>query len=339
MAKPGFRNHRKFRRLVAALHIPEAHALGHVELLWSTTYETGSAYLGDEVDVELAAGWTGDPGALCSALLLCGGKTQGLIEEVEPGIYQVHDLLDHAPDYVGDRAKRALEAQEDKVCEHCGAIFRSPDARAHYCTDACRKLAWKAKQKGDGSGQMATDGDRPIRPPTSQATDQDGSRQVGTESDEVPSPAQPSPAPFKRLKDKVAETPSRPARTPSWGRSHPPEILDVTSEILAEWPHHKSDTQPCFDPKKPPQPVPVSSAPEVAQRLAEIVKEGGKLDVCKAIATRAVREFRSEGKWIKAAQHFFGKSPEAPWRAYYQAHITNQAFADEPEPEPSGVAS
>jgi hypothetical protein len=125
-----------------------------------------------------------------------------------------------------------------------------------------------------------------------------------------------------------APKPAKPPRVPSWAKAHPPEILDTISEILDTWPHHKSDTQPEFDPKKPRQPVPVSSAPDLALRLAEIVKKGGDLDVCRAIAARAVREFRSEGKWIKAAQHFFGKL--GPWEAYYQAEVTNRAM-DPPE--------
>jgi len=114
----------------------------------------------------------------------------------------------------------------------------------------------------------------------------------------------------------------------------PPEISAAAFEITDPWPHHKTDTQPSFDPKKAPQPVPHTSVPEVAQRLVEIVKEGGKLEICTAIAARAVREFRSEGKWIKACQHFFGKALDAPWRAYYQAEVTNRAMDTPEEPPP-----
>ena len=59
---------------------------------------------------------------------------------------------------------------------------------------------------------------------------------------------------------------------------------------------------------------------------------GLDVDICKAIAARAVREFRSEGKWIKAAQHFFGKL--GPWKAYYQAEVTNRAIEPTPDPPP-----
>jgi hypothetical protein len=109
MARPGFRNHRKFRRLVQLLAMPEPHVFGHVEFLWSVGYESGDPYLGDATDVELAAGWNGEAGALCRALLDCGGVGKpGLIEPVEGNAdqFQIHDLYDHAPDYVQRRMER-----------------------------------------------------------------------------------------------------------------------------------------------------------------------------------------------------------------------------------------
>ena len=125
---------------------------------------------------------------------------------------------------------------------------------------------------------------------------------------------------------------AKPPRLPSWAKPFPDQVVECAIEIVDLWPHHKADVQPEFDPKKPPQPVPVTSTPALAERLAEIVQEGGKLEICKAIAERSVREFRSEGKWIKAAQHFFGKL--GPWKAYYQAHVTNEALTPPPEPPP-----
>ena len=67
MARPGFRKHPKFRRLVHLLGLPEAHVLGHVEMLWDTAYECGDDRLGDSLDVELACGWSGEPGKLTEA--------------------------------------------------------------------------------------------------------------------------------------------------------------------------------------------------------------------------------------------------------------------------------
>jgi hypothetical protein len=67
--------------------------------------------LGDAEDVELAAEW-GDSrrkaGDWFNAVLKCGW-----VDEVEPGRYEIHDLLDHAPDYVRKRAYRH-EQRKDK---------------------------------------------------------------------------------------------------------------------------------------------------------------------------------------------------------------------------------
>lgn len=151
MALPGFRNHPKFRRLVAALAafgITEAHVLGLVEMMWEVCYENGEAVLGDSVDVELAAGWAGEAGVLCKALAECGGKTRkGLIEEIEPGVWAVHDLSDHAPKYVELRQKRVQERAKDKVCVRCGDPFRSSDARSRFCGETCRKADYRDRHK------------------------------------------------------------------------------------------------------------------------------------------------------------------------------------------------
>ena len=97
-------------------------------------------------------------------------------------------------------------------------------------------------------------------------------------------------------------------------------MVAAAREICGFWPDPKRDFQP--DGKTP---VPGISAPEVAVRLSEARKSGAELPVCIAIAKRAVEEFRTGVKWIKAPQHFFGASKDAPFRAYYQAHVTNQA--------------
>lgn len=192
MALPGFRNHPKFRRLVAALAafgITEAHVLGLVEMMWEVCYENGEAFLGDSVDVELAAGWVGEAGVLCKALAECGGKTRkGLIEEVGPGIWAVHDLFDHAPKYVEGRQKRVQERAKDKVCIRCGDPFRSSDARSRFCGETCRKADYRDRQKEglvpdcpdqvpDCSGQVM---DVPIT--TSPALPSPGSRTTTTSS-------------------------------------------------------------------------------------------------------------------------------------------------------------
>ncbi len=111
MARPGFTKHRKFVRLARLLGCAPL-ALGCLEFMWDVCYENGDPYLGDVLDVESAAQWGGDSGALCAALLACGGEGKaGFIEELadRPGHFQCHDFFDHAPRYVGKRLQREME--------------------------------------------------------------------------------------------------------------------------------------------------------------------------------------------------------------------------------------
>lgn len=80
-------------------------------MLWETCYETGDPCLGDAETIEAAAEFPGTPGDLVKALLTCGGEGRAGFIEPCPGRtgYQVHDLFDHAPDYVKKRLKRELE--------------------------------------------------------------------------------------------------------------------------------------------------------------------------------------------------------------------------------------
>lgn len=104
MARPGFRQHPKFKRLMHILKQPEFYCFGLISIIWETAYERGSDFIGDEVDVEVVAGWPGDPGVLCAALVQCR-----LIDELPDGMYQVHDLMENCPDYVRKRLVRETE--------------------------------------------------------------------------------------------------------------------------------------------------------------------------------------------------------------------------------------
>ena len=104
MARPGLMDHRKFRRLVALLGVGTAQVRGHLEMLWDSAYQNGDPYIGDQTDVELAAGWLGDPGVLCRALVECGGVGPGFIDPRSgEATFEIHDLFDHAPEYVKSR--------------------------------------------------------------------------------------------------------------------------------------------------------------------------------------------------------------------------------------------
>jgi hypothetical protein len=174
MARPGLHNHPKFRRLVQLLNEPVPHVHGYLECIWLCAYENGDAYIGDQIDVELAAQWTGEQGKLCEALLTCGGRRAGFIEAT-PGVkdsYQVHDLHHHAPDYVARRKSKEDERRKKKVCGRCGSLFHSTETHAKFCSDACR-LANHRSENGIGNAQKRgetnssvseTDGNEPPAP-------------------------------------------------------------------------------------------------------------------------------------------------------------------------------
>ena len=112
MGRPNLRLHRKFSRLVRMLRLPEPFIRGYLEYLWEPSYESGDALIGDAVDVEARCQWQGGPGELAEALASCGGVGQpGFIEKADSGLYQIHDLYDHAPDYVRKRMEREFERQ------------------------------------------------------------------------------------------------------------------------------------------------------------------------------------------------------------------------------------
>lgn len=146
MARPGLVRHRKFLRLARALG-SEALAIGHLELLWQASYETGDDYLGDMADVEAVALWRGEPGALCKAMLEAGGVDQpGFIDAIpdKPGCYRVHDLYDHAPEYVRKRLDR------ESARKSTGQSLRDVRSKA-----ACKR--WdKAKQTDANDSTVAS---------------------------------------------------------------------------------------------------------------------------------------------------------------------------------------
>lgn len=102
MARPGLTRHRKFLRLAQVLQ-GRALAFGALGLIWEVAYENGDPLVGDELSVEAAADWRGQPGHLCRALVECG-----FLSATEAG-YVVHDFWTHAPAYVRKRRKRELE--------------------------------------------------------------------------------------------------------------------------------------------------------------------------------------------------------------------------------------
>jgi hypothetical protein len=106
MGRPGLTRHPKFARLSRLLG-SEALARGHLELLWEVAYENGDDSLGDAGDVEYLAKWQGDAGKLAGMLVEAG------FLDLEEETYRVHDLLDHAPRYVQQRAEREAKRKQN----------------------------------------------------------------------------------------------------------------------------------------------------------------------------------------------------------------------------------
>lgn len=87
---------------------PRSHARGYLESIWESAYESGEPIIGDTATVEAVAEYPGEPGSLVKALVGCGGDRPGFLETVpgREGVWRVHDLFDHAPDYVRKRWSR-----------------------------------------------------------------------------------------------------------------------------------------------------------------------------------------------------------------------------------------
>lgn len=106
MGRPGLSRHPKFLLLARTLG-DENLARGVLEHGWEVAYEAGDDRLGNPDAVEAACRWRGERGVCFAALRDAGGAPGrvGFIEERE-GVWCVHDLYDHAPDYVRKRAAR-----------------------------------------------------------------------------------------------------------------------------------------------------------------------------------------------------------------------------------------
>lgn len=207
MARPGLYSHRKFLRLERAIGSRPL-AAGVLELLWSPSYETGDAFLGDADDIAARVGWTGDTDALVRALADAGGTGRaGFIEPVpgQDGQYQIHDLADHAPNYMHRRAVMEAERSVTKACVRCHTPFHSPDVKAKYCSNSCRTAAWR-KNKRDGACDAGGD----EAPPTDSDADCDARGDAGVthERSVTNDNATPAPAPAPNPSVEGTKTPA-----------------------------------------------------------------------------------------------------------------------------------
>lgn len=114
MAKPDLFNHRKFKRLAQMLHpMPFIYVRAHLEAMWDVGYKDGNPLLGSKEDVESSAEWQ-----------LTGRKTgewfdavrlTGFIDELAGNTFQIHDLFEHAPEYVKKRKLRHDERRNKNL--------------------------------------------------------------------------------------------------------------------------------------------------------------------------------------------------------------------------------
>lgn len=159
MARPCLFQHRKFKRLVGVLALPRPQVVGLLEMLWHVAYEDGQENVGDELSVEHAAEWWGDRGKLVKALEDCG-----FLDRQPNGTYSIHDLFEHAPDYVRKRKLRS---------------------------DERRARAKKRRTTADNGGQCP-----PMADADRTTADNGGKRQKTAPNGRTPAPA-PAPAPIE----------------------------------------------------------------------------------------------------------------------------------------------
>ncbi len=202
MARPTLFTHPKFRRLCHELKLSVPLALGHLELLWRVAYESGDALIGDEIDVELASQWEGNPGAWAATLLRLH-----LLDQSPEGL-SIHDLRDHEPEYVKDRRRKEAERR--------AAGIKARDETRHQETsvrDASRKFP-------DESGTVPEVSGTPAPAPAPAPVKGAGGRGE-------PPPA-PSGAPAARGRDESRKTYA--SHTPSNGNvaANPPRDRKVS---------------------------------------------------------------------------------------------------------------
>jgi hypothetical protein len=185
MARPNLDRHPKFALLKRQLNEPRPHVRGYLECLWEAAYENGDPVIGAADMVEAVCEYPGERGKLFRALLECGGPGRaGFIEPV-PGrddVFQIHDLDDHAPEYV--RKRRAREAARKATGRTLSGVrAEAASQRWHPSSDG----------QADANGrQLQTGGDGQLQ------TDADGSDGPASGTPPAPAPA-PAPAPGEGL--------------------------------------------------------------------------------------------------------------------------------------------
>ena len=194
MARPTLNDSAKYKLLIRKLQLPRPYVRGLLSTLWEVGYASGNPVVGDPDQVEAAAEWPGDPGVLFAALRDCR-----FLDEAEPGVWEIHDFWDHAPEYVWKR-------------------FQREEGRKRQYAPRSRQRTARFRAKADLGGPNPTKSDdKRLMPPLSD---------LGT-------PPSPSPSPTPRKKKKPPLPPQG-----GEGLFHPEENIPEglkTPEFLAAW--------------------------------------------------------------------------------------------------------
>src|SRR5262249_4410022 len=111
-----------------------------------TADQNGEPIIGDATDVELAAGYTGEPEKLARVLV-----EVHLLDQLEDGRLQVHDYWDHAPEYVCRRRHKEQARKIELQCKYCGKRYHPRAGQQQYCQDSCRVANHRQKTSSPGA--------------------------------------------------------------------------------------------------------------------------------------------------------------------------------------------
>ena len=99
----------KFLKLIRRLGMPDAHVLGHLELLWMSAHQNAAEFDSIE-DIEIVSRWVGEKGKFGDALAM-----NRFIDKTDSG-WVIHDYEDHAPEYVKTRKRVAKFRTKQQSC-------------------------------------------------------------------------------------------------------------------------------------------------------------------------------------------------------------------------------
>lgn len=126
--KPELVDHRKFLRLKRLLGEPTPHVIGYLMLMWRRGYQTGNPLLGDELDVEAAAEYLGEPRKFATA-----AHESGFLDRTEDGQLCIFGYRRYCRMLFPPRTRRIdlyrkawkvmrarVLAEDGPICHYCG---------------------------------------------------------------------------------------------------------------------------------------------------------------------------------------------------------------------------